>query len=284
MAIPTVQLAHTPITQEDFASICSDGNTRRICFASIHAHLPQRGPPPDVGRFKLPFGGGVEALFSAETGLPLWRDQFAPLGRWRRIMSEQEFQTVDAWARRQGTRVFLRDCLNVSIALDVNFPESRIRTEIATFEYRAKFRPDEAASEALVSHICATIRDLPYYRDAGLIAAVPARPGKTYDLPAALAARTAQQLGLVDLTPRFVYAGEKPAVRLLTLDQRWAAWEQGCLTFAPTLSGAPGVILLDDTYQSGTSLQFVASRLRAAGAGAIYGLCTVKTRRDTDNA
>lgn len=49
------------------------------------------------------------------------------------------------------------------------------------------------------------------------------------------------------------------------------------------LDGRHSVILIDDKYQSGTTINFVASILRGAGAGAIYGLCIVKTARDTDN-
>jgi len=50
------------------------------------------------------------------------------------------------------------------------------------------------------------------------------------------------------------------------------------------ITDRPAVIVIDDKYQSGISIQFVASVLRAAGAGEIFGFCAVKTLRDTDNA
>ena len=43
------------------------------------------------------------------------------------------------------------------------------------------------------------------------------------------------------------------------------------------------IILLDDIYQSGTTIQFVAMKLIEAGAKRIFGLTTVKARRNTDN-
>jgi predicted amidophosphoribosyltransferase len=49
------------------------------------------------------------------------------------------------------------------------------------------------------------------------------------------------------------------------------------------LKKAPSVILIDDKYQSGMTIQFVASRLYDAGTAKVYGLCAVKTLRDMDN-
>lgn len=54
------------------------------------------------------------------------------------------------------------------------------------------------------------------------------------------------------------------------------------LTAGPSVIGKR-VILFDDKYQSGMTLQFVASKLLEAGATDVYGLCAVKTWRDTDN-
>ena len=43
------------------------------------------------------------------------------------------------------------------------------------------------------------------------------------------------------------------------------------------------IILIDDKYQSGITLQFVASRLLEKGASKVFELCAVKTWRDDDN-
>jgi predicted amidophosphoribosyltransferase len=44
------------------------------------------------------------------------------------------------------------------------------------------------------------------------------------------------------------------------------------------------VILIDDLYQSGITMQYVASRLLQAGAASVLSLTIVKSNRDTDNA
>jgi hypothetical protein len=150
-------------------------------------------------------------------------------------------------------------------------------------ERRAKLNGDPEAITQLVGAMCATVRDLPYYKAVRHVAGVPAPPGKPHHLPAILAARIAATLGLRDLTPLFTFDGPKDSIKALPIQQKWAAWQRSGLRLIEQLKWRPAVLLVDDKYQSGTTLNFVASRLREAGAGSIYGLCAVKTWRDTDN-
>ena len=204
---------------------------------------------------------------------------------WRSIKTEAEFVAIQAWVQLQGTRVFLRDCLDLSVSLDQNFVDNQsgTHTVLGGLEARAKSRHDQDAIGALVDRYCEAIGDLPGYRDARHIAAVPSRPGKSYDLPTELAAQIAGRLNLVDLTPTFAFSGVKAATKTLDVDQKWKSWEKSGLRFDGALENTPPVILIDDKYQSGMSIQFVASRLYVAGAGEVFGLCAVKTLRDSDN-
>ncbi len=43
------------------------------------------------------------------------------------------------------------------------------------------------------------------------------------------------------------------------------------------------ILLLDDLYQSGITMQYVAMKLQKAGAEKIFGLSIVKSLNDTDN-
>jgi predicted amidophosphoribosyltransferase len=177
----------------------------------------------------------------------------------------------------------------MSLALGINLEEGPDgepagHTPLGELEARAKAAPDEEALSQLMAAFLEAIQTVPGYRDAKFVAAVPPRLGKEYDLPSVLAARIAAALSLDDLTPRFQSAAPKGTVKTARLEEKWAAWEQSGLTFEPSLPKRPAVILIDDKYQSGMSIQFVASVLRSAGAGDIYGLCAVKTWRDTDNA
>ena len=257
------------ITKELFEAISTDNRPRRICFATMHKNQPKRGTRPDyVGTLNVPFREAIGGIFEAECSLKL-RDASNGFGDvWTSIKTKGEFERVEAWDKRQGTRLFLRDCLDLSMALDVNIKRSdngwEGYTDLGRLENRTKQTLDEETLGKLVSAFVDAIRELPFYRDARMIAAVPAHPTKTYDLPRELASRVAATLGLADVTSRLRFVREKRAVKDSPLAAKWEARERSGLTFTPHLEGEPAVILIDDKYQSGTSIQFVASVLRAA--------------------
>jgi hypothetical protein len=288
IAIDLHALLYPPITRERVQAIREDGHARRTCFRTTHAHQPKRSQPPYAGTFDVPFFGTIDRVFESDLGLPLFRNKNRR-GWWRSIETPEEFDRIAAWVKAQGSRVLLRDCLDMSLALGINLEEGPDgqpagHTRLGELEARAKAGPDEEAIGQLQAAFIDTIRAVAGYRDARLIAAVPPRPGKGHDLPALLAARLAASLGIEDLTGRFRFAPAKGTVKTARLEEKWVAWEQSGVVFEPPLSGRPTVILIDDKCQSGITVQFVAAVLRAAGAGAILGLCAVKTWRDTDNA
>jgi predicted amidophosphoribosyltransferase len=206
------------------------------------------------------------------------------------LNTPEEENIVKEWVESQGSRVYLRDCLSCSIALDVIMKDVNTgeRTALGELEYNAKINDDEKAVTALAGHLVTAIQSLPLYNTVKFIAAVPARPGKTtQDLPTELAARIARELDLTDLTGEFRYAGTREQLKALPLAERWAAWEGAQLSLTDegeVLLTGDSVILIDDKYQSGVSANFVAMILQQHGASDVYGLYAVKTMRDTDNS
>lgn len=272
------------ITREMVEQIRNDGRPHRICFASTHKEQPKRnGSGSHVGNFSLPFEDTVKIVFQCDTKYDLQDSNYG--GIWRKIEFENEFNIIDQWARRQGTRIFLRDCLDMSIALDFNFIDNNSgrHTILGDLERRGKHDQESAAVDQLVDHYVAAIKDLPRYRDAKHICAIPPSPGKLFDLPTTLAAKIAARLGLENLSCRFQFKQSKQSIKEMGVSQKWDAWEQTGLTLTPELAGDPAVILIDDKYQSGITMQYIASKLLEAGAGAVYGLSAVKTMKDTDN-
>jgi len=75
----------------------------------------------------------------------------------------------------------------------------------------------------------------------------------------------------------------KASVKEVALDEKWAAWESADLQVTSLDLAEKKIILIDDKYQSGTTIQFVGSVLQSHGASEVYGLSLVKTLRDTDN-
>lgn len=183
----------------------------------------------------------------------------------------------------QGSTVFMRDCLELSCALDFNMTSSTgSYTQIGQMEHDCKSVELRRSISELIAHLRAFIDGTFGYNSARHVCAVPPRLGKGYDLPATLVQELARERTLFDLTPRFAWSAAKGSIKDTPVDEKWAQLEAAGLAFRGNLAGEP-VILIDDKYQSGTTLHFVASKLRAAGAGPIFGLCLVKTLRDSDN-
>jgi hypothetical protein len=274
---------YPPISRAVVESTRIDGGVHRIYFLGTHAKQPKRSTGDYVGKFEIPFLNTIGPIFTHDTGLELFSSKFG--GFWHSIRTEASFQEVQNWVLKQGCRVFIRDCLDLSIALDLNFKDNTgIRTETGMLEARCKESRDVPAINALSDVMSNTISEICGYKDCSFIAAVPPRPGKGYDLPSSLASEIAKRRGLNDLTGHFTFSAPKGPIKAVKLNEKWTNWESAGLSFSFEFKQRPPVILIDDKYQSGITLQYVASRLRAAGAGKIYGLCVVKTLRDTDNS
>jgi len=255
---------------------------KRICFATTHASEPKRKSPPlFVGTINVPFGEGFNRLFP-HTLFPNPRDRYHEDSYWLGIESEEDFEEIDAWVKSQGERVFLRDCLYTSIAMSHNFTDDGERTEIGELEYRAKQNHDMEAVEALAEHCANTIMDIPLYGKADMVCAIPPRPDKGFDLPSLAVSIISGKIGKEDITGHFSFAAEKRSVKSATLDEKWDAWNDAAIAFNDDLTDKK-IILIDDKYQSGTTIQYIAMKLQEAGAHHVLGLSMVKTMRDTDN-
>ena len=98
---------------------------RRICFAYTHRDQPKRSVHRTyVGSFSIPFQSTIKDIFESDTRITLDPSNDGD-DVWHWICSEEEFEIIVAWKQRQGTRIFLRDCLALSIALDQNFVDNQ---------------------------------------------------------------------------------------------------------------------------------------------------------------
>ena len=237
-----------------------------------------------VGKCVAPFAESVGLLFKQGTGfqlVPSYDNVFCS------VQSEKDFGEIEDWVKAQGTRVFIRTLLPCCVALDFNFKElDGPRTRIGDLEYCAK-HGDRRKGVILAKHLADSIKDMPCYKDARYIAAVPRLREQSYGLATRLARRIAEDSGLTDLTARFSCENDVPEVKGLAEGDKWDALEgsQLSLNLERPLSGrGEAVILLDDKYQSGTTMHYVAMRMQEAGIdGDIFGLVAVKTMRDGDN-
>jgi hypothetical protein len=203
---------------------------------------------------------------------------------WHYISNEKELDIVEQWEKSQGARVFLRDCLPLSIALSEysTDPAEKKLTRVGQLESSAKYQRNQDALDELAKLSAETISSLPYYCDAPIVCAVAARSDKEFDLPKEIAKRVAKATDKKNASDSFVINGDKPSLKHLPLQEKWVALEKANIVFNDDLQ-KKNIILIDDLYQSGTTMQFMAMKLYEAGAKNVFGFCLVKGMRDTDN-
>lgn len=254
--------------------------SRRICFATTHKQALKRSSKPlYVGTLNLPLCEGFSRIFPYEL-FPVKKTKESV---WRSIKSEAEYEEIETWINKQGQRVFIRDCLYTSIAMSFNFivPEGE-RTEIGELEYRAKNEQDRDAIEKIIQYCSDTINELSIYRNADFICAVPPQPNKKFDLPSLIVSGICQKIGKTDITNDFQFNGIKKPIKTANLNEKWLSWDNAKVSFNSNIENKT-VILIDDKYQSGTTMQYIAMKLQEMGAYQVYGLSIVKTMKDTDN-
>ena len=256
---------------------------KRRCFAT-HPGLGTENAAGDVS-FSVNFPDTIQPIFEAQTGLHL--DYIKKYKNYRLTTNSAApaFTEIENWIKNQGTRVFLRDCLSLSLALDFNLESNRAptRTHFGALEHDAKNNQAQGAIDELATATAHTITALPFYKDADFMCAVPSAPEKAFDLPRDIATLTSARIGKRDITAGFAMGAKTQSVKQATLDEKWDIWEDTGLHYNGFDISGKDIILIDDKYQSGATLQFAAMKLQEAGASRVYGLSMVKTLRDTDN-
>ncbi|MBL0320168.1 MAG: hypothetical protein IPP74_12905 [Alphaproteobacteria bacterium] len=270
------------ITKENVLKVQSL-TPKRKCFSTYSGIQDKK--KNSKKSFSISFIESIGPIFEAMTDLKLsYSNTFE--NYYLNIENEQELNKIKEWEERQGTRIFLRDTLSLSIALGLNLQENHTHTDIGKLENQAKHSQDLQAIKNLTTLIQDTISSLPFYKNADFICAIPPSPDKTFDLPSTLVSNISNNLNKLDITSNFRFHSSKSSIKESSLDQKWDVWESTGLYYdsatGPNLKGKT-IILIDDKYQSGITIQFVAMKLQQAGASAIYGLSIVKTLRDTDN-
>ena len=262
--------------------------TRRFCFDgnnNAHKRRPKDLDGYTHGLIEFPFGRGIKNVFPQR----LWPSKFRdnkPEAIWRSFRLPEERQEAEEWCNVCEQTVFLYDCLTLSCALSFNFAgKPGNYTAIGKLEHNAKHGQDSESIQEIINHLTKRIQFFDILKRADFICGVPKHKGKGFHLPEELARGVAASLHKTDITPHLEFDKSKPSLRGLPYHKKWDELENSGITFSsdtPNLKNSK-IILIDDKYQSGVTIQFVASKLQEQGAKEVYGLCAVKTWRDDDN-
>lgn len=274
------------IKREAIQAICSSQNRAE----SFENEVPSLQLDKTGGRKTFDVHSlSAKAVFEEQTELQLrFNDSFNNYFRF--LNSENEIEAVKTWQKQQGETVFIRDCLSGTIALSYNKYGSESGKNRCAYiaVWRAKNKQDHRATDYLVNRSSKLAGSLGLFANCELIAAVPADKTKAHDLPKELANGLAESLGLTNCSHHIVIQNKKDTMKDIQkgdnwFDQKWQIWADANVVYSgPDLEGK-SVLLIDDNYQSGVTMMYIAMVLQQAGAGEVYGLAMTKTLGNTAN-
>jgi Phosphoribosyl transferase domain len=182
------------------------------------------------------------------------------------------------------------DNLTEIFALDFHTkvsPEGFSRTEIGELVYQAKPYSKLATQQTtqkaheLAKHFCTFAKKHPTYIAASIMVAIPPRPGKKFDLPSELVKFISTKLKIKNGSSLIEKVRKtKPMKDCQTIESKI---ENVRDAFAIATGGdveGHSVILIDDIYQTGFTMNEVGRVLIEAGASSVLGLTATKTAKD----
>lgn len=199
---------------------------------------------------------------------------------------------VRQWLGQVGSFVAIRDCLALSFALDYereNGDPARPQTRVGSLRSRAKPYDRKATSDTrkatgeLAAECLRFLQVVTCYEKATCVVAMPpSSPDKTYDLPTELVAVIAKQWDKPDLSAAVSTKQARLQLKNVPLAEKLSVLG-GTIAVEPGSFKKASVLLVDDLYQSGVTMNYVAMQLLEAGASKVFGLACEKTCRNDDN-
>lgn len=267
------------ITRDKLVEFINDEGTKRINFASSHSNALKRGKDGKGGKIVLPFKDTIEPILKNRYGKDLFNSQYG--GVWLGLNSEVEFENFEKFVQEYKEIVFLRDNLDLSLALSMNFDGDE-RTPIGEFEYQAKFNHFEKAEKELIKVCNEWIEKLPFLKKSEYICAMPSSDPEERSLPRRIVS-SLEGFKFADISDSVIWTSktrssknaESPLEKLKIME------ESGLQISNEIDLKGKTVLLFDDLYMSGISMQYVAMKLKDKGASRVFGLCIVKSRSNT---
>jgi hypothetical protein len=204
---------------------------------------------------------------------------------------EESVEIARQWVETVGGHVAIRDCLALSFAIDYRMeggdPSSK-RTHIGELCRRAKpYTADEEydleAAKELVGICEAFIGRMTCYSSADSVVAMPpSNSEKEFDLPSFLAGKLAKRLKLEDHTRNVKTVRARKQLKETSVERKLQRLRDTIKVDKDVFCGK-NVLVVDDLYQSGISLNYLGKLLLDAGADKVFGLACEKTVGNFDN-
>ncbi len=201
-------------------------------------------------------------------------------------------ETVRSWVKTVDLYVGIRARLVATFALDFDrIGGDPLSAHSAIGELRVRAKPYDtdptndtyAAAAELADHIHAFQQTIDLYQYTDVVVGMPpSTPDRPFNLPAHLAKSLTQKIDKPDWTDRVQTTVKRPSLKSKPMSEKLGAIT-GTVSVKPDDWDGRTVLLVDDLYQSGVSMNYVAMLILEAGAARVLGLSCVKTCRNDDN-
>ena len=193
-----------------------------------------------------------------------------------------------------GGYVGIRDRLAMTFALDYEREDgdpNEPQTDIGSLRAKAKLYDREApaadgnlvAAGHLADKLCEFVVAVECYQHAEVVCAVPpSDPARPFHLAGYLAERVSEGRSMTDASSALVTSKSRGSVRLTAVRDKLDVIDGSMHADSEGVADKV-VLLIDDLYQSGVTINYAAMMLLGAGAKAIFGLACEKTCRNDDN-
>ena len=262
------------ITEDKIRDFAVDTNAKRICFSRTHKHAIWK-TNDGVDMFTVPFGDSIGTLLKKKTGVALKKSS---KGKYYSKLSPEELEKVSSFIRLNSDVVFLRDLLDVSVALSLNYEDDcETHTTVGLLEKNAKYANNEQDIEKLAALVDEYINNNPLFKNADCICVVPSTNVGEENLPNKILGRLTQFSG-INISGGLEWTSKTESLKDAAGTDKLEILKQSGFRISEDVDvKSKNVVLVDDLYMSGTTLQYIAMKLKEAGAAKVYGLCFVKS-------
>lgn len=252
---------------------------KRICFASTHNNALRmtEGKETVKAWLNLPFADTIEPIMKKIIGSDFSLCQ-KPNGNgfYYRVLDDDILNSIKGFMEHYKDIVFLRDNLDLSVALSMHEVEDNIRTPIGENEYQVKYNPNNKDTSAELSQLTEELgkrlNELPYYEDANFICAIPSSKPFVGDIISSLDGWKEK-----DISNHLCWKSKGTGIKNIeTAEEKLQALKNYGLDISDIDLTGKTVVLVDDLYKSGLTMQYVAMKLKEAGAKYVFGICLVK--------
>lgn len=171
--------------------------------------------------------------------------------------------------------VFLRDCLDLSLSLSMNRIDENTRTEIGELEYQAKYHPESSEYKNVIASLRmqGLLDSIPFFKDTDYICVVPSSHAFVREIVSGL-----KGFDFSDISSSLSWDKKSELKNAESLEEKLDALLNSHLKIADEVDlKEKSILLVDDLYKSGLTMQYVAMMLKNAGCSRVFGLTLVKS-------